>query len=253
MTDNVFEFLLSEANQHFSGWDFSYISDTGRTATAPLPWSYASQVLSRLRNAESLLDMGTGGGEFLSMLHPLPAYTYATEGYAPNISIAKERLEPLGIQVYPVEDDSRLPFEANTFDLIINRHESYDPAEIRRICKPGGTFITQQVGAKNNLDLNEMLGASTAIDWDDGSLPEIAARLKQAGWHIIKQQEAFPLSRFYDVGAIVYQLKAVSWQIPDFSVETYFEPLKQIHQQIQKAGFVDITDHRLLIIAQKMA
>lgn len=59
----LFTFLLSEANSPFSGWDFSHI--THRMVEVPLTWSYTSKILMRVRTVESLLDMGTGGGEFL--------------------------------------------------------------------------------------------------------------------------------------------------------------------------------------------
>jgi SAM-dependent methyltransferase len=251
MSQKLFDFLVAEAEHHFSGWDFSYISRTGRTAMEPLPWGYAGRVLAHLPGVHSLLDMGTGGGEFLSALHPLPPHTCATEGYAPNVPIATARLEPLGVQVYAVEEDASLPFADDTFDLIINRHESYHPAEIGRVCQPGGTFITQQVGGQNNLDLNAMLGADTAVAWGGWQLPLAVAQLEQAGWQVVEQREAFPHSRFYDVGALVYHLKAVSWQIPDFSVERYFEPLSRLHRQIEQNGYLDITDHRFFIIARK--
>ena len=39
-SEELFEFLLEEAEAHFSGWDFSYID--GREAEAPLGWSYIS-------------------------------------------------------------------------------------------------------------------------------------------------------------------------------------------------------------------
>jgi hypothetical protein len=35
-SDELFEFLVSEAEAHFSGWDFSYIE--GREDQAPLRW-----------------------------------------------------------------------------------------------------------------------------------------------------------------------------------------------------------------------
>ena len=53
------------------------------------------------------------------------------------------------------------------------------------------------------------------------------------------------------MGAIVYQLKAIPWQIPDFSVEGYFERLKAVHGQIQQEGYVDVLEHRFFIIAKK--
>lgn len=43
--ETLFDRWLKEAEEPFSGWDFSYISGTGRSASEPLPWSYASILL----------------------------------------------------------------------------------------------------------------------------------------------------------------------------------------------------------------
>lgn len=244
----LFDFLISQTKQPFSGWDFSYITITGRMAESLLPWSYASRLLPHLQKAQSLLDMGTGGGEFLSRLQPLPPLTCATEGYAPNIPIARQRLEPLGVKVYEVSDDGQLPFDDHQFDLIINRHEYYAPREVRRVLKPGGQFITQQVGGQNETDLIALLGANVYpyIHW---TLDYAVNELQEAGWHIVEQHEAFPVMRFYDVGAIIYYLKAIPWQVPDFSVKRYFDQLIAIHNQIEEQGYIDFTMQRFLIVA----
>ena len=52
-----------------------------------------------LTAASSLLDIGTGGGEFLSSLQALPQIVYATEVYKPNMPIARKRLSSLGVEV----------------------------------------------------------------------------------------------------------------------------------------------------------
>ncbi|HHV95300.1 MAG TPA: class I SAM-dependent methyltransferase [Clostridiaceae bacterium] len=133
--DELFNYLIGEANKKFEGWDFSYLESTGRMQEFPLRWNYRNKVKSRMSGISSLLDMGTGGGEFLSSLVPLPEYTCATEGYEPNIPVARKRLEPLGVKVYRVDDDEFLPFNDETFDLVINRHESYSAKEVKRILK----------------------------------------------------------------------------------------------------------------------
>jgi len=48
-------------------------------------------VRERLPDVTPLLDMATGGGEFLSSLVPLPPRTVATEGYPPNLEVARRR------------------------------------------------------------------------------------------------------------------------------------------------------------------
>ena len=246
----LFDCLVNEANEKFEGWDFSYIESTGRMKEFPLSWSYRNKVTARMRKASSLLDMGTGGGEFLSTLSPLPEYTCATEGYEPNISIAEKRLKPLGVKVYRVCDDECLPFPDRTFNLVINRHESYSEKEVARILKDHGTFITQQVGGLNDREINEILGApqSQYYDWN---LEIAVRRLKEAGLKITEQKEDIVKTRFYDIGAIVFYLKAIPWQVPGFTVEKYFEKLKYIYNQIQENGYIDFTCHRFFAIANK--
>lgn len=247
----LFDRLVADAEQPFSGWDFGYISKTDRLVEAPLAWSYASWLLPYLRRAGSLLDMGTGGGEFLARLQPFPEYTAATEGYPPNVPIARERLEPLGVDVHEVLEDLRLPFPDATFDLVINRHESYSPDEVLRVLKSGGRFITQQVGSQNDVELNRLLGAPPEDEYAHWNLDFAARELEVAGFQLTEQQEDFPPARFFDIGAVVYYLKAVPWQIPGFSVERYRDALLTLHSTIERDGYVDVSTHRFLIVARK--
>jgi len=250
-SNDLFEFLITEAEAHFSGWDFSYIDE--RQSQTPLRWSYVSECLLRVRKANVILDMDTGGGEVFSRFAPFPPQTYVTESYLPNVKIAREKLEPLGVKVVALEDEEprELPFDERFFDLILNRHGYYRAEEVQRIIQPGGTFVTQQVGNRNDIGIRQLLSAPNPEPieaWDD--LAKATADLESAGFKLIKAMEDIYLQRFYDVGAIVYQLKAVPWQIPDFSVERYFEQLKDAHQQITRQGYVDVAEHRFFIIAE---
>ncbi|MFC4618440.1 class I SAM-dependent methyltransferase [Camelliibacillus cellulosilyticus] len=247
------QFLKEQAKKPFSGWDFSYLSETGRLSEEPLPWSYGARLFALMRQSKAMLDMGTGGGEFLSAMQPLPEYTAATESYAPNVPIAGQRLEPLGVEVAQVDpiDEYDLPFTDERFDLVANRHESYAPNEVFRVLKPGGIFITQQVGGQDNADLNDRLGASPDFGYAHWDLTYAVNQLRKVGFSVTFAEEAFPYSRFYDVGAIVYFLSAIPWQIADFSVDRYFEGLKNIHAHIAQNGYFDSKTHRFIIIAEK--
>ncbi len=82
-----FERLMDEAWKHeFAGWDFTFIH--GRMVETPPSWNYGEIAKERIRGAQSLLDLDTGGGEFLASLQPLPQLTCATEGHPPNVPIA---------------------------------------------------------------------------------------------------------------------------------------------------------------------
>ncbi|WP_042678903.1 methyltransferase domain-containing protein [Anaerosalibacter massiliensis] len=246
----LFNYLMDEVNEKFEGWDFSFLESTGRMQEFPLSWNYRNKVMIEIHEVSSLLDMGTGGGEFLSTLDPLPKYTCATEGYKPNILIAKNKLEPLGVKVYEVENDECLPFDDETFELIINKHESYSPKEVKRILKDEGIFVTQQVGGLNDKEINEFLGAPE-FEFFDWNLERAVGQLKAVDLKVLEQKEDLIKTRFYDIGAIVYYLKAIPWQVPDFTIERYFDKLVEIHNIIEKLGYIDFTCHRFFIISSK--
>jgi SAM-dependent methyltransferase len=199
--------------------------------------------------------MGTGGGEFLASLHPLPPDTWATEAYPPNIPIARARLTPLGVHVLDVERDDHLPLPSSCFDTIINRHAAFRASEVARLLQPGGRFLTQQVGERNNGELNRWLQkeepAGPAGQEEASWRQKAVDYLVQAGLEVIVEREEYPLAAFGDIGAIVYYLKAVPWQVRGFTVETHYAQLRALHEQIQTAGSFPVTSHRCYIEAVK--
>jgi SAM-dependent methyltransferase len=246
-----FEKLVSEAlEQEFSGWDFSFIAE--RLKESSTTWNYPEIVRSYITPDVYLLDMDTGGGEMLSSLQPLPHHTYATEGYLPNVPVARNRLEPLGVKVIQTWGDDLLPFKDGLFDLVINRHGSFIATELHRILKPGGIFITQQVGGENNFELNEFLQEKPEFQFSYWTLDWATNQLTEAGFQILEQREEFPETIITDIGALVFHLKVISWQIADFSVEKYYDKLVKIHNIIQENGELRIKSHRILIVAKKI-
>ncbi|MGI8316288.1 class I SAM-dependent methyltransferase [Halobacillus mangrovi] len=247
--DELFFEELKEMDKEFSGWDFSYVTGTDRIQSGALSWSYGSKVLRLMRNTESMLDMGTGGGEFLSRLRPLPDYTAATEGYEPNLPVARDCLEPLGVNVVQTKEDDILPFEDNRFDLIVNKHESFDPSEVKRVLKPGGTFLTQQVGGLDCLQINEALHAEEN-EYKDWNLTEAMNGLKAQDFKVITSREDYPVQRFFDIGALVYYLKAIPWQVPGFNLDDYQDALYSIYGMMKDRGYFEVRQHRFLIQAE---
>ncbi len=250
MTDKLFQLLLKQADQSFSGWDFSFITATGRVRSDFLSWSYGSIALSLIQGADSMLDMGTGGGEFLAKLRPFPREIYATESYLPNVPIAKERLTSLGVHVVQIEQDENLPFATGQFDLAINQHESYSAKELHRILTKGGIFLTQQVGGLEYVEMNERLTAPAHEQFLHWQLDYAIDELEKHGFKILQRKEEFPLQRFYDIGALVYYLKAIPWHVPDFTIEKYRELLYAIHQTIVRKGYFDVKQHRFMLVAK---
>jgi SAM-dependent methyltransferase len=228
------------------GWDFGPLR--GRVVEEPLPWSYERLLRERLLGAASLLDLGTGGGEFLSRLGPLPPRTAATEGYPPNLPVARRRLEPMGVEVVAVGEDDALPFSCGSFAVVADRHESYDPYEVRRVLTGDGLFVTQQVGGRDLEEVNQALGAAPLgrHGWD---LARASGALAEAGLVVTRSEEARVRTAFHDVGALVLFLRLVSWQVRDFDVERYAHRLRALHEEMERGRPLIAHAHRFILLA----
>ena len=232
------------------GWDFSQI-DGRYEEEQDLPWDYEAVVRRYLKSDMKLLDYDTGGGEFLLSLGHPHENTAATEGYPPNVRLCREKLLPLGIDLRACDDPSRIPFDDASFDIVINRHGDFDPAEIRRLLKPGGVFITQQVGSDNDWELVEAVLPDFERPYSDLYLAAQQKAFEDAGFEILETGEAFRPICFYDVGAFVWFARIIVWEFPGFSVDRCFERLLEMHKTIEKRGKIAGTTHRYLIVARK--
>jgi SAM-dependent methyltransferase len=237
---------FTEEKAGLTGWDFSHLN--GRWQQSPLKWEYVEIVRNYLKDDNLLLDMGTGGGEVLLTIGHPHNLTYITESYPPNVELCKQKLTPLGIHVSQVYDDN-LPFDDGMFDIVINRHESFDMREVNRVLKTNGYFITQQVGGENIQSLHDALGFENLVAYH--TLKSNVDIIKEHGFDVILQDECLSEAKFFDVGAIVYYVKAVPWNFPDFSVERCFPQLVNLHEHIEANGDFISMWHRFIILARK--
>ena len=239
-----------EEAAYIKGWDFSHIHGKYEEEH-DLPWNYGEIVRQYLRDDWNVLDYDTGGGEFLlSLNHPFDK-TSATEGFKPNVQLCKETLLPLGIHFKECSNPSRIPYENETFDLIMNRHGSFDAGELHRLLKKDGIFITQQVGGDNERDLVEMVLPGTKKPFPHLNLKEQKKVFEDAGFHIIRGEEAYRPIKFYDIGAFVWFAHIIEWEFPGFSVDKCFERLLKMQEIVEEKGEVEGTIHRYLIVAKK--
>jgi SAM-dependent methyltransferase len=199
-----------------------------------------------------LLDIDTGGGEFLlSLSHPYHNLA-ATENYSPNVKLCKNKLLPQKIDFRKADAEKSLPFPDENFDIIINRHGNYRPDEIWRLLKYGGIFITEQVGAENDRELVELLlNDMPDLPFPDQYLKIAEEAFKGQGFSIIEGKEAFRPIKFWDVGALVWFARIIEWEFPDFNVKDCLENLYRAQELLRKNGVIEGTIHRFLLIAKK--
>ncbi len=239
-----------EERQPIVGWSFAYLD--GRMRHDEAPWSYKERAAELMRCAQSALDLDTGGGEVLMSLRShWPDTLAATEGYPPNLTLATERLAPLGVQVVHAESNERatLPFGDASFDLILNRHGGLNIAEIARVLTPGGTFLTQQVHGLTLVDLLTVFGATP--QWPDATPEKYVPLIERAGLTLVDLREHSGTVTFTDVGAIVYYLRAIPWLVQGFSVATHTGPLLALQARVARGEPLRFRTGWYLIEARK--
>lgn len=246
------QWLAEEQAAHIHGWDFSHIQDRYEEESG-LPWNFDETVRRYLHPQHHILDIDTGGGEFLlSLGHPCPL-TAATEGYPPNAALCREVLLPLGVDFREADSGGPLPFPDGSFDLVLNRHGDYLPAEVFRVLKPGGVFLTQQVGAENDRDLVELLlDPVPPFPFPRQYLSIAREDLEAVGFTITEAQEAYRPIRFWDVGALVWFARVIPWEFPGFSVEACRDRLFQAQSVLEQEGVIQGTIHRYFLAVEKM-
>jgi len=238
-----FDALIEEAERRpFIGWD---VSCDGRIRTAS-PWDFAAIVAAQARRSPDLLDLGTGGGEWLSRLPHRPPRTVATEGWAPNVPVARRRLEPLGIDVVAVDAapdnidqdgiaaGGALPFPDGDFHLVTSRHESYVPSEVMRVLAPGGIFLTQQVASGAADDFYRLLDAPVPPGPAAWNLDFAVRQLEEAGFAVEETAEGCGTMAFADVGALAWYLKNLPFLCPGFSIGAAREALERVHRSARR-------------------
>ncbi|MEZ2444510.1 class I SAM-dependent methyltransferase [Chitinophaga sp. RCC_12] len=235
-----------------SGWDFSYLINTGRMMESPLPWNYFVMVCRHLKPGCTLLDLGTGGGEFLSLLPGKEQFRiYATEGYIPNVVLAQKRLHSFGGTLVHEYTDDNLPFEDNYFDLVIDRHESYDLKEVYRILKPGGHFITQQVDGRSDLSIAEVLGVKPNEEFLHWNIDYALQQFAPTAFSILHQQDDYGFMRFYDAEALLFYIRSMPYLFEEYDSFDFEQLSARLSDYFDLHTFLDVRKDRFIIVAQK--
>ena len=243
--------LAEEQAAHIHGWDFSYLDGRFDSSDDDLDWDYRQLILVRLTPEMRILDIDTGGGEFLLSLGHPHGMTAATEGYPPNVELCQKTLTPLGIDFHYWQEGMALPFGDESFDMVINRHGSYDVRDLWRVLKKGGVFITQQVGGDNDRELAELLCPDRKNPFEGHCLAAELEKFTRQGFTIEQSGECFRPIRFFDTGALVWFARVIPWEFTDFSVENNFDRLCTAQEIIEKDGCVSGNIHRFMIVAVK--
>ena len=169
----------------------------------PIPWNYWNKVRDFLKEDTKLLVLGLSVKDIFFQFgkHPFPLISVAQ---MPDQKDQEDFscLDAYGFTVKPVETIRVLPFQDECFDLVIHMNSPYDLNEIRRVLKPGGHFITQQVGGEDHRILLESIMRQYFSPCPEENLENILPRFLKLGFKVVYRNQCYPKEIFETVDAI---------------------------------------------------
>ncbi|CAO5189398.1 Methyltransferase type 11 domain-containing protein [Frankia sp. AiPs1] len=247
-----FDELVAQATAvPVDGWDFSWLE--GRASEQRPSWGYARLMSERMARADTALDIQTGGGEVLAGVPQLARRTVAVESWPPNLVQASALLRPRGVSMVAADSDRTLPFADATFGLVVSRHPVVTCwPQIARVLRPGGHYLSQQVGPASVFELTEHFLGPQPAEVRARRDPDAArAAAQAAGLDVVDLRAETLHTEFRDVGAVVYFLRKVIWIVPGFTADRHRERLADLHRQIRDTGPFTARTTRFLIEARR--
>ena len=236
-----------EKARSFTGWNLEEVAP--RRIGRAYPWDYRQRAAYLIGPASAVLDLGTGGGElFADLCRGHKGRMVASEPWHVNTPIAQSRLAPLGVEVVGAHS-LHLPFQSDVFDLVLDRHEELDPAEVGRVLARDGIVLTQQVGRNDWKEVRTFFPRMR--DW--GPLFEqYVSGFESAGMKIERAESHDTRVAYRGLGELVYILCVAPWMIPDFHpLGRDLGALLRLEAGLTVEAGLALTESRFLIEASK--
>ena len=242
--------VFVERARRMAGWTFDEVRSS-RAGPGP-SWDYVAKAQELVSGARACLDIGTGGGEAFSTIWDGHAgLGVATEVWAPNVLVAANRLSPIGVRVIQASG-SNLPFSANSFDVVLNRHEELSPSDVARVLVQGGQVLTQQIGRNEWQEIVPFF-PMTSPEGSDDLFQRYKTGFEGAGLTVTVADSHDTPVAYHSLGDVVYMMTVVmpQWRAHDFDLERDLEALLALEQELTGEKGIVLTESRFVIQAAK--
>ncbi len=224
-----------------------------RDARDPVPWEYEAVVRRYLRPTDQVLDVGTGGGERFIALAPSFERGVGVDPDPEMVRTARENTSAsLAAKVSFVEGRAdALPVPDTSFDVVLNRHAVVDVAEVMRVLRPGGYFITQQVGAQNTFNIATLFGTGQGMGGQyaapEQEIPALAEAFQERGCAVVSYATYNVPYYFQDAASLLFWMQAVGVP-PDFDIERHWQQVDYLLSEYATPRGTETNEHRELLI-----
>ncbi len=221
---------LARTTDDVEGWDFSDMQIEESPA-----WRFEDVVLPYFDPTFRVLDLGTGGGEVFTSLAPHfrdglgidqseERLCAAVDLGAPNLSFARM-------------SNTDLAVTDTAFDAVLAKHADYDPDAVFRVLRPGGHFLTQQMGDHDTASIFEAFEWGSFGDYwrrrfvAEGRVfrptVETGERFQALGCEIVDYRQFDVPMYFKDLRSLVLFLKSSPLPEP-FDPETHWPAVTRL-------------------------
>jgi SAM-dependent methyltransferase len=191
-----------------------------------------------------VLDIGTGGGERLRDLAGSFGSGLGIDADPAMVRFATENSAAANLSYRAGSE--RLESVPETFDVIINRHAPFDLSAVVAHLRPGGYFITQQVGERN-------MACVKAAQGQPPGLPSIRPRdAVSSGLRLLAFLEYNVEYVVRDIESLVFWLNALDPGHADVDGRSALASAAALNRilagNVDQRGFVT-NEHRHLLVA----
>jgi SAM-dependent methyltransferase len=248
---------MYDAAGEIEGWDFRGAEPLPETE----PWDWDLQVRAVCAAASRVLDIGTGGGEVFREYAGAfgLGLGIGIDRVAERVAVAQRKSGEPNLR-FGVMDGTSLAVRDASLDVVLARCADYNPAEVHRVLRDGGHFVTLQMAERDMQNLFEAFrwrsyGSFWRSLFESRDMPyrtslDAAADFQDLGCAEIRYEEYDVPQYFRDVAALVLFLKASPLPEP-FDPELHYDALAGLVRNFGSDRGIETNAHRELLVVRK--
>lgn len=249
---------LADSNSERSGWDFSPM----RLREECPAWEWQDVVRQHLQPHHAVLDLGTGGGEVFLSFADAFAVGLGMDANSDRLRVAVANRRRVGATnvAFVRMHAEQLGLADSSQDGVLASFAAYNPAEVARVLRPGGVFITCQMGDRDTQNIFDAFGwGSYGAYWRRRyqmagatytATADTARQFESLGCSVIRYDEYDTRQWFLDVESLVFYLQFSPLPLP-FDAATYAGPVSKLLATSTSERGIESNAHRELLVVRR--